>query len=565
MSEDEKPSPAASSPSLARKILAWSGLIIFLGALFFVFVYIYGDPRPAYVASTTDAGEPVSIPFVKPGNTYYRIRANYVALTEPVALRDPIGDLWTSFFSDAVRRAGAASVRLLVSHSAGSSLPRDEEAYFLFDTLGLKAPVSKVTPFLVRQPGAKVELRLDASPMEKTPSGMLPKLLRAAGSYRSVPSKWVSVFPHPTNRVEQELGARGAVLTVRDYSGQAIGSLRISLETRDSMFFPAFLAAGGAKQLNEAGASFDARRDIALQLVGGVTDLNSDLKNEIVATLMNAMPAKDPLDGYANCRRLYEGMSQISGLSKNDAAGLAFLLSYQSGTAIDDKTTICGDVAITSALQALGIIDALKWLQPDKPLTTKKEGIVPSIPDKEKQAKGVERYICLGLSGPRIARHCDALNDIAREWRSGTKFLNMIASRRHIAPHVGLEEPTPEMRYATRRFSDRRQLLIHIALARVENFACFRLIRQKPTYFMALVVIRDSGSRFKRRLDVFEFAFENDGRIGRIRRRPAMQSDIDEAMRLPETSRCRREFISGSGDQMRRLIRDYWRLGSANR
>ena len=39
-----------------------------------------------------------------------------------------------------------------------------------------------------------------------------------------------------------------------------------------------------------------------------------------------------------------------------------------------------------------------------------------------------------------------------------------------------------------------------------------------------------------RRLDVFEFAFESDGRIGRIRRRAAMPSDIEGyalAERLP--------------------------------
>ena len=44
-------------------------------------------------------------------------------------------------------------------------------------------------------------------------------------------------------------------------------------------------------------------------------------------------------------------------------------------------------------------------------------------------------------------------------------------------------------------------------------------------------VIKDMEQGGSRRLDVFEFAFESDGRIGRIRRRAAMPSDIEEAMR----------------------------------
>ena len=310
---------------------------------------------------------------------------------------------------------------------------------------------------------------------------------------------------------------------------------------------------------------FDARRNIALGLIGGGVDLNSDLKNEIVTNLKQAIPATDPSDDDANCRRFYKKLSENRGLSKNDAAGLAFLLRYQPGTAIDRSTRICGDDSMTSALDKLGMIDALKRIQPDRTVTAKKKGITTVMPKNDKELKVLKRYVCLGLSGPRIARHCDILNDIAREWRGGAKFLNMLASRRHIAPHVGLEEPTSDMSFAAGRFSDRRQLLIHIALSRVENFACFRLTRENPNYFEALVVIGDNGSGIKRRLDVFEFAFESNGRVGRIRRRAAMQSDIDEAARLPETSRWRREFIKGRGEQMRRLTREYWRLVSTDR
>ena len=56
----------------------------------------------------------------------------------------------------------------------------------------------------------------------------------------------------------------------------------------------------------------------------------------------------------------------------------------------------------------------------------------------------------------------------SREWRAGVKFLQMAASRRYIAPHVGLEEPTQDMNWRLRA-SDRRQLLIHVAISRIEN------------------------------------------------------------------------------------------------
>ena len=74
--------------------------------------------------------------------------------------------------------------------------------------------------------------------------------------------------------------------------------------------------------------------------------------------------------------------------------------------------------------------------------------------------------------------------------------------------------------------------------------------------------MRENDSGDKRRLDVFEFAFESDGSVGRIRRRAAMQSDIDKAGRLPKTSRCHREFLSEKGTHMQRLVRDYWQLTS---
>ena len=155
------------------------------------------------------------------------------------------------------------------------------------------------------------------------------------------------------------------------------------------------------------------------------------------------------------------------------------------------------------------------------------------------------------------------LNEIAREWRGGAKFLHMTSSVRYIQFNTGLEEPTADMTYAASRFVDRRDLLIHIALSRVENFACFRMTRENPDYFEAVIVMREPSSRTARRVDVFQFAFDSDGTIGRIRRRAALPSDIDAARSLPENSRCRQEFLDPRRDTINDTVNRHWRLSNS--
>ena len=45
------------------------------------------------------------------------------------------------------------------------------------------------------------------------------------------------------------------------------------------------------------------------------------------------------------------------------------------------------------------------------------------------------------------------------------------------------------------------------------------MTRENPDYFEAVIVMREPSSRTARRVDVFQFAFDSDGTIGRIRRR----------------------------------------------
>lgn len=563
MSENESPSPTASSGPAGWPVFAWAGGIVLLAGLSIVLLYTYGDPRSTYVDPTQVAGGSQTIPTVKPGSVYYRIRANYEAMPAEGEAGDPIASTWISLFGNAVAEAGAVSVKLRLSHPALLGLPRDDDGYLLLDAPSNTSSTSAVTPFMLRQPNERIELRLDVSPEASTPTGVLAKLLRATGSGRPMFSDWISVFSHPSDGAVQKLDASNSLLAVRDFGGRVIGTVSIGLETQSTVVISNFYSGGEFERLVEADPSLNARREAVQNLIETrlvAPAWPDDLKDRLVTALGGVSAEGNPASGDVGCRAFYADLSERIGLSRGDAAGIAFLLRYQPGMEIDRNSPICGDLAMTAALDAIGAIDAAERIQSVLTVSAPKEKSTTAKLGTADLATPSGRYVCLGRSGPRIARHCEALNDIAREWRAGVKFLRMVASRRHIAPYVGLEEPTQDMSYAAARFGDRRQLLIHVALSRVENFACFRMTRANPDYFEALVVMRDAESSGLSRLDVFEFAFEIDGRIGRIRRRVAMPADIEEAMQLPETSRCRREFLGAHGNQLRGLVRDYWRL-----
>ncbi len=567
MSENESPSPTASSAPAGLPIFAWAGGIVVLATLSFVLLYAYGDPRPTSVDSTKIVGSPQTIPSVVPGREYYRIRAKYEPLPAQGEAGDPIAGLWISLFGNAVAEAGAVSVKLRLSHPGALSLARDDDGYLLLDTGTGASSNSAATPFMIRRPNERVELRLDISPAASAPAGVLAKLLRATGSDRPKFSNWISVFSDTSVGTAKKLDASNSVLAVRDFGGRVIGRVRIGLEALDTALLTDFYTGGEFERLVADGASVVDRREAVMALIEtrlAAPDWPVDLKDALVGALGSLNSDANSVSEAVGCRSFYGELSERIDLSRGDAAGLTFLFHYQPGMRIDRSAAVCGDLTMMSALDAIGAIAAAERASSVQTVSTPKQAGPKPKPGTVGPAASAGRYVCLGLSGTRIARHCEALNDIAREWRAGVKFLRMTASRRHIAPHVGLEEPTQDMNYAAVRFSDRRQLLIHVAFSRVENFACFRLTRENPAYFEALLVMKETEQGGPRRLDVFEFAFESDGRIGRIRRRAAMPSDVEVAMRLPETSRCRTEFLGVKGNQLRSLMSDYWHLSRAS-
>ena len=189
----QKPIAGRFVGAVGWPIFAWAGGVILLAALSIVLLYAYGDPRSTFVDSK-GSPTPQTIPSVSPGSGYYRILTEYEPMPAQGEAGDPIAGLWISLFGNAVAEAGDVSVKLRLSHPGPLGLPRDDDGYLLLDKSTGKSSNSTATPFMIRRPNERVELRLDVSPAASAPTGALAKLLRATGSARPEFSNWISVF-----------------------------------------------------------------------------------------------------------------------------------------------------------------------------------------------------------------------------------------------------------------------------------------------------------------------------------------------------------------------------------
>lgn len=565
MSEEGNAGSKTTPQVLGRKTAAWIGGVISLGLLSIILLYAYGDPRPTSVAGNAIGGQATGIPTVAPREQYYRIRGDYFPLAPASATADPIGQMCAAVFGEAVSRAGAAAVRLRLSHPAALALPKDSDGYLLLDIPLGGAAASGVTPYIVRQPEDNVDLRVDVEMSPTETGGLLPRMLRAFAGTPDRSSGWVSVFSEGASTGRQVLSDQNAVFPVRDFSNRVVGAVRLGLEVRSSLLFTRFFEGGEFERLVVSGAAPEARRSAVLSAIDAAFPEGmgeESRKAELRARASAHFAYPEDTDRAAICRQAFSDLSQAGRLSSFDAAVIAMLVGYDAKASLPPDGDVCGDPGLTSVLARSGMKESLerasRAMASDAEAEKARKAVAREVTGPEAHPPG--SYICLGVSGPRIARHCETLNAIAREWRGGAKFLHMKESRRYIGETVGLEEPTGDMRYSAARFTDRRQLLIHVALSRVTNFACFRMIRENPDYFEALLIMSEPGAAASRRVDVFEFAFDSDGTIGRIRRRAALPSDIEAARALPSSSRCRRGFLDPNEAAIRRLVGTYWRL-----
>jgi len=419
---------------------------------------------------------------------------------------------------------------------------------------------------MLRNSEDNVEIRLDTERDSDARSGLFPSLLRSMGSAPESSSGWVSIYSQGSATGRQVLSSANAILSVRDFSGRAVGAIRIGVETRDSLLFAADTSDASVGQILSAGQGSADRLNTLMEVAERA--LPSMLASEgVQSNLRQVLGSVAQNKDASACRNAVTALSERAGISAADATALVYLARYNQAAA---EEGLCGDAQLTTTLATSGIVDRVQRVatatqaieEKKDPEKDTASGVQGSESAKQAMATAAPsgRYVCLGLSGPRIAHHCKVLNEIAREWRGGAKFLHMTSSVRYIQFNVGLEEPTENMTYEASRFVDRRDLLIHIALSRVENFACFRMTRENPDYFEAVVVMREPNSGTERRVDVFQFAFDSDGTIGRIRRRAALPSDIDAARSLPENSRCRQEFLDPRRDTIHDTVNGHWRL-----
>ncbi|MFL2542348.1 MAG: hypothetical protein ACJ0UT_10335 [Candidatus Latescibacterota bacterium] len=546
--------------------MVWYGGITGIGLVAIFFLYAFGDPRPRSVNESQIFGEKFAIPDVIPNGPYYRLRAEYFPMTNAVSKTNLLGKAWMVLFSDVVAEAGAQTVRLRLSHTRTLPLPNDKEGYLFLDS-SIKGPaVSAVTPFMLRNAEDNVEMRLNTNGDAEARSGLISSLLYAMGSGAKASSVSVSIFAPGSVTGRQVLSSANTLLPVRDFSGRILGAIRIGVETRDGLLLPPDESEPNIREILNANIGSAERMVSLMHFVQSqqLPMLNGQGIKSKVSQVLETVAQNS--NGSA-CREAIAELSYHAGISTVDASALVYLARFNK-TAME--VSLCGDAQLAAALATSGIVDQVQTFliatRPNKEAKDlgKKRASNTIINETAQPAMKTivpsGRYVCLGLSGRRIAHHCKVLNAIAREWRGNAKFLHMTSSIRHIQINVGLEEPAENLSYKASRLRNRRDLLIHISLSDVENFACFRMTRENPDYFDVVVVMQEPGALTARRVDVFQFAFDSDGTIGRIRRRAAFPSDIDAARSLPENSRCRREFLDPHRQTIDNTINNYWRL-----
>lgn len=573
MTEEPSERAGEAAPGILRAVLLWTGGIASLALLGCVLLYIFGDPRPRTVDAAQVGGGPSTLPEMA-SEAYFRVRAEFIPLPPASETRDPLGKAWVAVFGESVAQAGASDVRVVFELEDSRSVPARSGESVLLTTSGDGPPKSAVTDFFTRRDDSTVRLRLDVVRRKDAAKGALPNLLGLFGPAGIQSSGWISVFSGD-RAAGDVLGPDTALLSVRDFTGRAVAAVRIGVEARRSIVFgEEYLGgAGGSAALerlileNPSLASMRAaiQTRVERNLPPGFRD--PAYRKTLSAQLDQMFVAGGDADAAADCRAAFAKLYGDLGLSATDSALLAYLAWLGRGGAAASPPT-CGDERLHHALAGIGahatVESAMATIARQEAERREAEAKAKAA-EREAAAKDARgRYVCLGTSGGRIEARCRVLNELAAEWRAGTKLLGMDASRRHILEGVGLEEPTLDMTYATGRIENRRQLLIYVALSKVENFACFRLVRRDPDYFETLVLMREDGGRALPRLDVFEFAFNEEGRIARIRRRAAVSQDLDEAMSLPDGSRCRREFLGDRATALKKLIQRQWRLPSTS-
>lgn len=571
-------------------------VVIAYGSLF-----TYGDPRSKDLDTTALEAAVFTAPgSLVAGDAYYRISARAVPAGPSPESSTPGARLWNGMVGPAWRKSTATRVVVSLETNRELELPVDgaKGPYVLLDTVLGESPQAKSSRFLRHEADDKAVLRLTVTNEPRPGWGFIhntlawfDRQLRRGEATTKTPPKNepVTVFVGGPGNV---LDASSRFLALHDPKGRVAGHVELGIEARDSLIFaPDFVKFSGVGE-NSLIVGFVAEhggfdtRDAALQRLVDANTPDNFLKagykealRSHLASLFGAAgdqaPSYRDRDTYtqalvarfeAECRDHFAGLKGNLGLGERDAALLTYLLhvgdpSFATRQWLDG---VCGDDRLGAVLKKIGAPPAAKPVPVGEPKPKLKPAMatVKKATPKAKRTTPRRRVAasCYGATGKGAAMRCKALNEIAREWRDGTKLLQMKASRRHVLAKAGLEEPTPDMRYVMGDFDNRRRLLIYVALSKVQSFACFRHLDTKIKTMQALIMMQEGIGRKQQRVDVMEFVFDLGNKITKFRRRPAMQADIAAAKTLPRSSRCRSWLLPKYGKRLKKIIDARWKL-----
>ena len=152
------------------------------------------------------------------------------------------------------------------------------------------------------------------------------------------------------------------MLAVRDFGRRVVGTVRIGLEVQDTILIADFYSGGAFERLAAIGATVADRRQAMSALIKTrltAPDWPADRKDALVSALGSLTSEMNTVAEDDGCRSFYAELLERIGLSRGDAAGLAFLFRYKPGMHIDRSAAICGDLKMTAALDLLALL--LRW------------------------------------------------------------------------------------------------------------------------------------------------------------------------------------------------------------
>ncbi len=577
---------------------AVAGLVLLV--LAFAIVWTFGDPRPRSLDLAALERRPFTDPAtLVPGRNYYRIRADLTAPQERSSERSLLSALWRVVATPLLARTKTRVTVTLASGDGETGVP-------LLQTEIGSLPESGMGPLRLYREGERIRAEITvAHPAAPgwTPLfvalGWLENALRAIVNRPTPgtegPTRLAVVGGADATDGTTALDRRNRFHAITDPRGRVIAVLELGLEMRDSILFPADFMRHmptTAQRWNPRLVAFVRKHaDVESRVRALETMIDANLPEDLAdrglpmrlrarlrAMLAAARSAGEAApSGYTpeqlddadrQCRSDFETLEGKIGLGRLDAALVTYLL-YRDTASFRTRATLqeaCGKPELAAALIELGAPPAdppvpVREIAPEAKAPEARQAAHDAAPGTETQDTEAPPSPCVETAGAASGGLCRIVDALAAEWRSGTKLLAMAVSRRYLAPTVALEEPSLAMRYEPTAYDNRRKLLVYLALSRVEHLACFRQIAAQPPTLQALMVIREPGPKGKRRIDVVYFVFDGTGRtVIRLRRRPAMQSDLDAAETLPAASKCRRRFLAAREAELRRLVAERWRL-----